>query len=106
MLEKTINNEQKFPFTIAPKTSKGKSVDVDGVPSVSVVSGDVTLDVAADGKSGFIISGDNPGVSQVLIEADADLGAGVVTISEVIQVTVNGALAANLGVSLGDAVDK
>lgn len=106
MIQGTCNNEQKIPFSIRPQTAKGKDVEIDGPPRVSVVSGNCTTEVADDGKTGFIISGEEPGMSQVLIEADADLGEGVVTVSEVIEVTVNGALASNLGVSLGTPVDK
>jgi len=101
-----MNNEQKRTATINPQTSKGKPVAIDGLPKWSVVSGDVTLITSGDGKSCEIISPDEPGQSQVLVEADADLGEGVVTISEVIEVTIDGALASNLGVSVSEPVDK
>lgn len=106
MVATKLNNEQKVTATLAPKTSKGKPVPVDGKPSWSVAAGDVTLEAAEDGMSCTIISGDSPGVSQVVVEADADLGEGVVTISDVIEVTVEGALASNLGLTVGTPVDK
>lgn len=101
MIQAKITNEQKVKATVNPRTDKGKPVSVDGKPVWTVASGDVTLEVADDGLSATIVSADTPGTSQVLVEADADLGAGVVTISEVIEVVVEGALATNLGVSLG-----
>ena|SRR5688572_17333908 len=103
----TMNNEQKVPVSISPSTPKGKPAQLDGPPKWSVISGDVTLDVAADGLSGHIISGDNPGQAQVLIEADAHPDPAVEQmISDIVEVTVNGALAANMGLSIGTPVDK
>jgi hypothetical protein len=106
MIQGKITNEQKVKASISPKTPGGKSVAIDGQASWKVVSGDVTVEVAADGLSADLISSDTPGTSQILIEADADLGSGVVTISEVIELTVEGALATSLGVSLGSPVNK
>lgn len=106
MISIALNNEQKVKITLAPKTAKGKPVEVDNPPAWSVVSGDATVEPEADGLSAFVISGESPGMSQVLIEADADLGEGVETISETLQVTVNGALAQNLGVTVGTPEDK
>lgn len=106
MVQVKLNNEQKVTATLAPKTGKGKSVAVDGKPTWTVATGDVTLEVADDGMSATIISSDSPGTSEVVVEADADLGEGVVTISEVLEVTVAGALASNLGLTVGTPVDK
>ena len=39
----------------------------------------------------------SPGASEVLVSADADLGAGVVTIADTIGVTVSAAMAEQLG---------
>lgn len=83
-----LTTEQQVLVKLAPVTPKGKPVDLDGVPNWSVVSGEATLTVAADGKSCTIISPDSAGTSQVLVEADADLGSGVDTISDTIAVDV------------------
>jgi len=72
----------------------------------TVVSGTCTLAVAGDGLSADVISGDSPGDSEILIEADADLGSGVVTISDTLKVSVAGALARSLGISVGTPVPK
>lgn len=103
MIPVKLTNEQKVVATLNPKTDAGRSVTVDpnNPPKWSVVDGDSTVTPTADGLSADIISSDTPGVTNILVEADADLGEGVVTISDTIQVTVDGALAANLGVGIG-----
>lgn len=104
--EITITNEQKVTATLTPKTDTGKPAKLDGVPTWTVASGDSTLNVAADGMSAELISSDTPGDTTVLVEADADLGEGVETISDTILLHVAGARAANLGISVSDPVPK
>lgn len=100
-LEISITNEQKIKVTLTPTTATGKPAPVDGQPEWTVVSGDATVEVAEDGLSAYLISGDAPGDSQVLIEADADVGEGIENISDVIRLTVIGARAVNLGLLAG-----
>lgn len=95
-----LTNEQKVQVTLEPKTDAGKPVTVEN-PVWSVVSGDATLDPSPDGLSCWIISPETPGQSQILIEADADLGAGVEVVSATIDVDVAGAKAAVLGLAVG-----
>ena len=106
MLEVTLTNEQKVNATIAPVTETGKPAKLDGKPSWTVASGECTVVVADDGLSADIVSGDSPGDSEILVEADADLGEGVQTVSDVIKVIVKGALATSLGLKLGTPVPK
>jgi len=108
MEEKTITNEQKVPATIAPKTLSGKVAKVDGVPvwTITSTSGGGTLEVASDGMSAFIVSGDAPDEINFTAEADADLGQGVVSIIASGRVIVEGAMAVNLGLGFGEAVPK
>lgn len=101
-----LTNEQKVTVTLNPQTDGGKPAKLDGKPEWSVVSGDATLNVAEDGLSAEIVSPDVPGQSQVLVQADADLGEGVETISGTLDVQVAGAAAKNLGLSLGIPVLK
>lgn len=101
-VEITLTNEQKVRATVTPKTATGKPAPLDGKPVVTVVSGDAAIaNTSDDGLSFDIVSPDSPGDSQILVEADADLGEGVETISDVIKVTVVGARAASLGLTLG-----
>lgn len=101
MVEITLTNEEKVTVTLAPVTTTGKPASLDGVPTWTVVSGDSTVVPAADGLSAELVSSDTPGDTVFLVEADADLGAGVETISDTITVHVEGARAANLGLIVG-----
>lgn len=107
-LEISITNEQKIRVTLTPVTATGKPAQLDpnNKPTWEIVTGSSTLAVEPDGLSAFLISGDNPGDSQILIKADADLGDGIVEISDVITLKVIGALAASLGLTVGTPETK
>lgn len=103
MLQIKITNEQQVTVTLNPKTQRGKSVSLDGAPIWEIVSGEsVAVKPSEDGLSALLVSSDTPGTTQVLVKADADLGEGYVEVSEIIEVTVSGALAANLGLVVGE----
>lgn len=106
--EITLTNEQKVKVTLAPVTATGKPAQLDpnNKPTWTVVSGEATVQVADDGLSATIFSPDVPGDSQVLVEADADLGEGVETISDIVSVKTIGARAANLGLQVGTPEPK
>lgn len=106
MLEITITNEQKVPVTLAPVTATGQPAKLDGKPTWEVVTGDSTVVVADDGLSAELVSSDNPGDTEILVKADADLGAGVEEISDIIKLTVQGARAQSLGLTAGTPVPK
>jgi len=95
----TSTNEEKVTIVLNPTTAAGNPASVDGAPVWSVESGDATLEVAADGLSCVIISGAAEVVNTVTVTADADMGAGVVSISETIVYTVSAAQATGLGVN-------
>ncbi len=100
-MEITITNEQKVKVTLNPVTAAGKPAELDGEPMWSVSSGSCTLDVAEDGMSAYVISGDDAGPSVILIDADADLGEGIENIQAHLDVTVVGARASQLGATVG-----
>jgi len=102
----SITNEQKVKATLTPVTETGKPAKLDGSPSWAVVSGNSQVVVSDDGLSADLISSDDPGETQILIKADADIGDGVEEISDVITLTVIGATAKNLGISLGTPEPK
>lgn len=104
--EVSITNEQKITATLTPVTDTGKPAKLDGVPTWEVVSGNSTIEVAEDGRSATLISSDDPGDTQFLVKADANLGEGVEEISDVILLHVVGATAKNLGLTLGAPVPK
>lgn len=107
-----LTNLQTVTITVAPKNRKGKPAPIDGVPVWTVQSGNCTVAPAADGKSALITTPDavdaDPGANttEILVEADADLGAGFVPIDETIQVVVSAEAATTLGVEVGTPVDK
>ena len=98
-------NEQKVPFSINPTTLTGAVAQLDGPIAVSIVSGEGTVEMIDD-RNFFVVSGSNPGDTAYLVEGDADLGAGVETIQDMIVYHVEGAKATNLGMSAGAAVPK
>lgn len=104
--EVTLTNEQKVSATIAPVTAAGNPAAVDGAPTWTVTAGDCTVNVSADGLSCEIVSGSALADSVVQVDADADLGSGVQTISDTVLVHVQGALAVSLGLSLGSPEPK
>lgn len=106
MLEITITNEQQVKVTLQPVTATGRPAPVDGVPTWETISGNSTVNAAGDGLSADLISEDNPGDTQFIVKADADIGQGVVEISDIITLHVEGAMAANLGLSAGQPTPK
>jgi|SRR5215471_809231 len=106
MLEITITNEQQVKVHLTPVTEGGKPAPIDGVPEWSVVAGDSTFVAAPDGMSADLISADDPGDTQFLVKADADIGEGVEEISDIIKLSVAGASAKNLGLSADAPVQK
>lgn len=105
-LELTITNEQQIKVTLTPKTDTGKPAQLDGKPTWEVVSGNSTITVADDGLSATLVSSDDPGDTQYLVKADANLGEGVEEISDTIKLTVAGAMAKNLGLTAGQPEAK
>jgi len=97
MLDLTIDNEQKVKVTVNPVTGAGNPVVLDGTIEVAISSGDGTFEVQPDGVSVYLISGDLPGDTVYTISGDADLGAGVVNIADVVTLHVEGAQAQALG---------
>lgn len=100
-LEIKITNEQKVTVTLTPKTDAGKPAKLDGAPTWTIVSGDSTLVASADGLSAVLTSADDPGDTEILVKADADLGDGIEEVSDIVKLSVIGASAKNLGLTAG-----
>ena len=97
MLTVNLTTEEQVNVKLTPVTPRGKPAKVDGVPEWQVISGNATLTPAADGLSCVIVSGDDPGTTEVAVKADADLGEGVEEISDFIEAVVGGVKAISLG---------
>lgn len=107
MLEVNCTNEEKVNAHLNPVTSTGRPASVEAGSVVwAVQSGDGTAEPAADGMTCFLVSGDNPGDTVYMVSADADLGQGVQTISDIITLHVAGANAASLGLTADAPVAK
>lgn len=101
MISVVMTNEEKAIITITPITATGKPATVDGVPSWISDDPQGTLGsivASADGLSCEVPSSDDISGSgaTVTVYADADLGDGVLTITETFGFTVNHPMAASL----------
>lgn len=96
-LEIKLTNEQQVTVRLQPVTPAGRPAVLDGKPEWKVVSGASIILPAEDGLSCLIVSSDLADATEISVSADADLGEGVETISDLILVNVEHAKAASLG---------
>lgn len=117
MLNITCTNAQKKVVTARPVTGSTppRPATVDGPIRVSVVSGDGTIELDPAAPLGFIaVSGEETvdptvpesGKTVYLVEADADLGEGVRTISDHVVLTVTSEEAQAFGLVEGATLPK
>lgn len=99
--ELTMTTEEKTLITAEPMTEAGNPATVDGAVVFSVTSGNCTVQ-AVDALSAYVVSGPAPGDSQIAVQADADLGAGVVHISDTVLVHVTSATAESLSLTIAE----
>jgi hypothetical protein len=93
---------QQVTYAVEFKDAKGNPAMVDGVPEWKV--GDETvLDVepSADGMSCLVKALGPVGTSQLSVTADADLGAGIVPVIGVDQISVVAGQAVSAGMTAG-----
>lgn len=85
----TSDSTQMVPVTASPTSASGAAATVDGALSVSITSGDGTFtqDPATPLAVTFL-SGSAVGDTVYNVSVDADLGAGVTNISDVVTYTV------------------
>ena len=102
MLSVTCTDAQKITVTATPVTAGGKPATLDGALVVTVQSGDGTVEQDPASPLSFkAVSGDAPGTTVYLVTADADLGAGVITIQDTVELTVTNENAAAFGLAGG-----
>lgn len=107
----SLLNTQQAPVTLSITNAAGQPAPVDGVPVwASSDETVVTVVAAADGMSANVLAGAPGGPARITVTADADMGAGVVTlqgVSEDIDVTLDPAQTASvMTLTLGPAVPK
>lgn len=99
----TITDEQKIKVTVAPKTAAGNDATIDGAVNFSKIEGDATIEpIEGEPNSAYLVSGAE-GNSVIEVSADADLGEGVNTITDRIDLAVVPAAASALGITAGEA---
>jgi len=100
-LQLHISTEQKVLVKLVPTTPGNKPAPVDGVPTWTMGEGGdetITLEPSADGLSCIIRAGDAPSADNIItVSADADMGEGITTITDTIELDVTDPMAANLG---------
>jgi hypothetical protein len=102
MLAVACNNAEKVTVTATPVTSSGRPARFDGALKLTVQSGSGTFEQDPATPNRFkAVSGDDPGTTVYLVEADVDLGAGVTNISDTVELTVTGENAAAFGLAAG-----
>ena len=95
-----LTDLQKVKMSIAPVDAVGNPAKIDGVPQWA--SSDETLvsiTPAADGLSCYATAVGPLGTVQVSVQADADLGPGVKTITGTLDIEVTASDATSLSVS-------
>jgi hypothetical protein len=98
----TCTNEEKIKVTAAPVTAEGNPAQIDGALTIEVQSGDGTFTQdPAEPLAFFAVSGTALGDTVYKVSGDADLGSGVVTIEDLVTLTVMGAQAKSFGLTAG-----
>jgi hypothetical protein len=106
-----ILNTQQFPNVVLTITNAaGQPATVDGVPVWASSDATVVTVVASADGMGAVVSAVAPGTARITVSADADMGAGTITItgvSEDINVTLDPAQRASImSLNLGTAAPK
>jgi len=103
----TMNTIQQVQLTIQPVDAKGHPAKLDGAPSWLTDNSDaVSLDVSADGLSCTVKAVGVPGVANVQVKGDADLGTGVTPLVGTIPFTIVQAPAVSIVINNADPVNQ
>ena len=88
-LSVALDNTQKIKVNVSGKAGE-QPAQLQSV-TAEVISGQGSIETDAASPFSFrFVSGDTPGLSEVLVRADADLGEGVVEIQDIVTANVSG----------------
>lgn len=97
-----LTDLQKAKLSVKFVDAMGNDAPVEGLPNWSTSDASlVTVAPAADGLSADVVTVGPLGTAQVSVQADADLGEGVVPIAGVLDVQVIGSMAVAATISAG-----
>lgn len=100
-----LTNEEKILVAVNPTTPGGHPAQLDGPITVEKIEGEGSFEVMDD-RSFKVISSDAPGITRYSVKGDADLGEGVVEITDEIVLSTAGAQASGFGFVLGTPEPK
>lgn len=101
MITQKITTEEFFIATLSPLNKRGHPAPVDGKPTWTLEGDAVTTEVSEDGMSCKVIPTGNDGTSTIHISADADVGEGIETIEDSLDVVCSHPRASSLGLKVG-----
>lgn len=103
----TLRSNEKVPLSIQPVDAKGNPAPIDG--KAQWISSDETivkLQIADDGLTCVAIAAERLGNARITVNADADLGDGIKTISGTFDIEVKAGEAVALNINSGEAVPQ
>jgi len=105
-LDINLNFEQKVRVTATPTTLGGNPAPIDGAVSAELLTGEGSVEAGATPNEIVLVTGAGAGEALFLVKADADLGDGVIEISDTVRLVVGTPLALNLGLAAGEPEPK
>ena len=98
----TLTDTQYVEVSFQPVDARGNPARVEGVPEWQVSDPFLlALNIAEDGLSAELLAMGPLGNGQMAITVDADLGAGVRSITGVLDVTITSGAATSLNIVVG-----
>lgn len=97
-----LSNAQKVTASCEPTDQYGNPARIDGIPTWNNSDPTIVqLDVAANGLTAVVTALGPLGTAQISATVDADLGAGVRTISQTADIQVEASEAVSLAIKFG-----
>ena len=102
----TLTDTQQVDVTVSATDKKGNKAPVEAITFASSDDSVASVNQDATDPSKATVVAHVPGTATINVSADADLGAGVKTITGSLDFTVTGAGAETLAVNAGTPVEQ